>query len=197
MSEARGAILERTFAEWMKSARGYSRTKLRVPVKGEIADRHYEVDVHGEKFSPVWDLLRIVGIVFLVLALLVILAPREMRDVHKWLEGVVASFAPELAGYALLIFGIGRFVLGYLGKQRATPHAWVECKDQRGNVKRAQVQKLIATVEAVRNNSQAKWKPDVVILVSGTDFDADAPNFAREHRFTCYRRPGNGFEKVE
>jgi hypothetical protein len=37
-----------------------------------------------------------------------------------------------------------------------------------------------------------------VILVSGSDFDADALNFAREHQFICYKRSGSsGFENVE
>lgn len=197
MTEPRGIILERAFGEWMKSELGYTRTKLRIPVKGRVADRNYEVDVYAEKFSRLWDFLRIVGIVFLVLSLLVILAPREMLDVHRWMEDVIASFAPELAGYGLLIFGIAGFLLGYMGKQRSTTHAWVECKDQRGNVKRAQVQKLAAAVQDVRDNREAKWKPDVVIVVSGTDFDADALNFAKEYRFVCYRRLENGFKRVE
>ncbi len=197
MPEPRGISLERTFAEWMKSTLGYTKTKLRVPVKGKIADRNYEVDIHGEKFSRLWDFMRIVGIIFLVLSLLVIVAPGEMRDVQKWMEDVVASFAPELARYGLLIFGIGGVLLGFLGKQRATTHAWVECKDQRGNVKRAQMQKLAAAVQDVRETKDAKWKPDIVMVVSGTDFDADALNFTKEYRFVCYRRSGTGFERAE
>lgn len=195
--EPRGMSLERAFAERMKSELGYTRTTLRVPVKGKIADRSYDVDVHGERYSQIWDRLRVVGIVCLVLAALVILLPREMRDVHKWMQSVVASFAPELAGYALVIFGVGGLVLGYMGKQKATTHAWVECKDQRGNVKRAQIQKLHEAVQDVRDSDEAKWKPVVVVVVSGTDFDTDALNFTREYEFVCYRRSGNGFERVK
>lgn len=197
MSEPRGISLERAFAEWMKSELGYTRTKLRQPVKGRIADRNYEVDIFAQKYNRLWDFLRIMGIIFMVLAVFAIFWPREMRDVQQWMEGVVASFVPELAPYGLLIFGVGGFLLGYMGKQRSITYAWVECKDQRVNVKRAQIQKLAAAVQDVRENRQAKWTPDVVMIVSGTDFDADAYNFAGEHKFICYRRSGTGFERAE
>lgn len=76
-------------------------------------------------------------------------------------------------------------------------YAWVECKDTRSNVKRAQVQKLAAAVKDVEDNRDAKWRPDVVVLVAGSDFDADALNFAHEHNFACYRRSDGGFDRVE
>ena len=64
------------------------------------------------------------------------------------------------------------------------------------NVKRAQVQKLASSVQDVRNDPSAKWKPDLVVLVAGSDFDADALNFAREHEFVTYRRDGDEFKLV-
>lgn len=89
--EARGISLERAFAEWMKSHLGYTRTRLRVPVKGRIADRAYEVDIHGEKFSATWDRVRILGVVLIILAVLVYALPSELEDVRKLMEETVAS----------------------------------------------------------------------------------------------------------
>ncbi len=197
MAEPRGISLERAFADWMKRELGYTRTKLRQPVKGKIADRAYEVDIYAEKYSRLWDFMRWAGLYVFLLAVLTYLLPTEMRELREWMEGVIASFDPTWAGSALAIFGVAGVTLGFLGKNRFITYAWVECKDQRGNVKRAQVQKLAATVQDVRDIRQAKWKPDIVMIVSGTDFDADAYNFAREHKFVCYRRSGTGFERAE
>jgi len=44
MPQPKGMSLEREFAEWMKSHLGYTKTRLRLPVKGKVADRSYEVD---------------------------------------------------------------------------------------------------------------------------------------------------------
>ena len=197
MQDIRGMSLEREFAQWMENELGYSKTKLRIPVKGKVADRSYEVDIYAEKFSHLWDVLRFGGIVSFLAAGLVLLAPRDAQGLRHWMEQTVAGFVPDLAPYALLVFGIGGFVLGYNGKRKAMTYAWVECKDMRSNVKRAHVQKLAAAVDDAEQSRDAKWKPDTVILVSGTDFDADAINFAREHGFLCYRRSRSGFEQVE
>lgn len=197
MAEAKGMSLEREFAEWMKSDLGYTKTRLRVPVKGKIADRAYEVDIHAERYNHMWEVARRLGIAGLILSLLIIFLPLQMREVHQLLENLVRSFVPQLSGSALLILSVVSIVLGIRGKERAMTHAWVECKDTRTNVKRAQVQKLAASVKDVEDNRDAKWKPDIVILVSGSDFDADALNFAREHDFVCYRRSEKGFERVE
>jgi hypothetical protein len=197
MPETKGMSLEREFAQWMTSHLGYTSTRLRIPVKGKVADRAYEVDIYGEKYVLMWEVARRLGIAGLILSLLIFFLPLQMREVHQFLEILVANFVPQLSGAALLILSIGSIVIGIRGKERAITYAWVECKDTRTNVKRAQVQKLAASVEDVEDNGDAKWKPDVVMLVSGSDFDADALNFCREHDFVCYRRSNKGFEIVE
>ena len=78
-------------------------------------------------------------------------------------------------------------------------HAWVECKNQLSTVKRQQMQKLISSAEDVKAHPDAKWKPDVLMYVSATGFDADALNFAMEYSIECYvpKENGRGFEQVD
>ena len=193
----RGVRLERQFAEWMKSDLGYNSTRQRVPVTGKVSDRSYEVDIRAEKFSRAWELARRLGIFLIGLAIITYILPTEMEPVRNLMVTIVASFHPAWAGSAVLVVGSAAVVIAYLGKRRATRFAWVECKDTISNVKRAQIQKLISSVKDVRDSEDAKWKPDVVIMVAGSDFDADALNFAREDNIVCYRRSGDFFEEVE
>lgn len=193
----RGLSLERAFAEWMKKELGYTSVWLRVPVKGRVADRAYEVDIHGEKYSFFWDRMMRFGFFGLGVAVLAYLLPAEFHPVRRAMEAAVARLDPALVGHALLVVGGAATAVGFLGRKRAMTHAWVECKDTKTNVKRAQIQKLAAAVQDVRENEKAKWRPDVVILVAGSNFDADALNFAGEHGFLTYRRDGTGFEEVD
>jgi hypothetical protein len=182
----------------MKSKLGYSKTRRRVPVKGKIADRAYEVDVHGEKSNPLAQAAFLGGIILAIVAVLMLFAPSMISGLKSYIESTVARFIPSLAGGSFLVVGVIAIVLGYLGREKSITHAWVECKDLKRNVKRAHVQKLAASVKDVRDLEEAKWKPTEVMIVSGTDFDSDALAFAREHKFTCYRRSSRGgFEVVQ
>ena len=192
---AKGSELEQAFGSWMKHKLRYTRTEFRVPVKGKVADRAYEVDIKAEKFDPLWDNMRLLGAALIVLAMLSAVLP-QLRSVRQSIEHAVGTVLPSFAPYGLLILGALATVLGSQGRNRAVTHAWVECKDTKVNVKRAQVQKLASSVQDVRNDPSAKWKPDLVVLVAGSDFDADALNFAREHEFVTYRRDGDEFKLV-
>jgi len=193
----RGISMEKQFAEWMKSDLGYNSTRRRVPVTGKISERFYDVDIYAEKFSRAWELARRLGLFLFVLSIITYVLPTEMEPVRNLMVAVVASFDPTWASSAVFVIGVAAVVIAYLGKRRATRFAWVECKDTKSNVKRAQIQKLISSVQDVRDSEDAKWKPDVVIMVAGSDFDADALNFARETDIVCYRRSGDFFEEVE
>jgi hypothetical protein len=63
-------------------------------------------------------------------------------------------------------------------------------------VKGAQVQKLAAAVADAKASQETPCKPTVVMVVSGTDFDDDALNVARQQRSVCYWRSGEGLQKV-
>ena len=193
--KAKGSKLEQAFGSWISHKLRYTRTEFRVPVKGKVADRAYEVDIKAEKFDERWDYARRLGITLLALALLSAVFP-AMRPMRHVMEQAIGTVVPSLAPYALFLIGAIATVLGFQGKHRAVTHAWVECKDTKTNVKRAQVQKLASSVKDVRDDPSAKWKPDLVVLVAGSDFDADALNFARQHDFVTYRRDGEEFKLV-
>jgi len=132
----------------------------------------------------------------LIIAFVTLLLPADMQAVKVFFERLIGGIDPSLAGYAILIVAALALVLSYVGKRRSIIYAWVECKDTKSNIKRAQVQKLISSAEDVRQNKDAKWKPTVLMMVSGSDFDADALNFADEYGIECFRRSGKGFEEV-
>ena len=192
---AKGSELEQAFGSWMKHKLRYTRTDFRVPVKGKVADRAYEVDIKAEKFDPLWDNIRWLGAALIVLAALSAMVP-QLRSVRHSIEHAVGTVVPSLAPYGLFILGAVATVLGFQGRNRAVTRAWVECKDTKTPVKRAQVQKLASSVQDVRDDPSAKWTPNLVVLVAGNDFDADALNFAREHGFVTYKRDGEEFKLV-
>ncbi len=192
----KGMSLEREFSEFMVRRLGYDSVKLRVPVTGRVAQRNYEVDVKGMKYERRWEPLTRVGIFLLLVAIATLLLPKEFRAVSTFFEGLIGGINPSLAAYAMFIVGALAIVLAYAGKRQSEVFAWVECKDRQSNVKRAQVQKLISSSEDVIENEGAKWKPSILIMVSGSDFDEDALNFAEEHDIQCFRRKGKSFEEI-
>ena len=189
---AKGKSLEREFAEWMKSDLGYSKTYFRVPVKGKVSERSYEVDIHAVKHSKVMNAISMTGIALFLLAVYAYCADNaRIKDVAA---RIIRVLNPDQASNALGIIGVIGFFLGLYGKSKTMVHAWVECKNQKSNVKRHQIQKVISSVEDVRAlEEEAKWQPKRVLFVSGADFDHDALNFAREYDVTCYRRKSEGF----
>lgn len=195
MAEAKGIGLEREFAKYMESKLGYTNTKLRQPIKGKIAERNYEVDIYAEQYSEKWNYVFKLGILIIILSILALTVP-ELKSVNEFMENMVKNFSPGLAGYGAVVVGVAAAVIGYIARKKEIKYAWVECKDLSSNVKRAHIQKLIASVEDVRKYEDVKWKPDEVIVVSGKDFDADALNFADEHEFLCYKRTAHGFTLV-
>ena len=194
LNSAKGKSLEREFGEWMKSDLGYSKTEFRVPVKGKVSERSYEVDIHGIKHSKLMNAIWIVGIALLLLSLYACIT--EDAYIKNVAARIIRVVNPDQAGDALGILGVIGFFLGLYGKSKTKVHAWVECKNQKPNVKRHQIQKVISSVEDVRALEEAKWQPKQVIFVSGTDFDSDALHFAREYGVTCYRRKMEVFELV-
>jgi hypothetical protein len=190
----RGENLEHEFAHWMKSNLGYSKTEMRVPITGKVSERSYEVDIHAIKHSRLMNSIRILGVILLLLALYAHFTNDE--EIGNIATRIVRTISPDQAGNALWILGFVGLIGGLWGRSRTKVHAWVECKDQTANVKRHQIQKLISSVEDVRALEEPKWQPKRVFLVSGTDFDPDALNFAREYEVMCYRRTRDGFELV-
>lgn len=174
----KGISLEKEFGEWLVKEQGYDQYKLRDKLAGKVSQIGYEVDVHA------W----------------------ENGDYQKYLHKVLAIGLFAVAGGGFLfdvsealwigvLFGIGLWAGKYYYDQKEI-HVWAECKNQAGNVKRAQMQKLISSLEDVQANDNAKWKPNKVMFVSGSDFDSDALNFAQEKEITCYRRVPGGFIEV-
>ncbi|MDI1436837.1 hypothetical protein [Polyangium sorediatum] len=196
MSRKKGQALERAFAAWMVSALHYTTTVQREFVKGEVATRPYEVDVHGERYRRYWYALRVVGMLLFVLGMATIFMPHKFTLVTHAAEGIVAKIWPSAASSGILILALVALFVGEFGRKRSTHHAWVECKNRKTAVKRFDIEKLRGAVEDVRKNETASWKPDEVIVVSAAGFDDDAIALADEYGFVCYQRISYGFERV-
>lgn len=180
----------------MESELGYNRTELRVLVRGNSAVRPYEVDIKAEKSSRLWDWIKGLAIIAVAVAVLTLASEGEMPDSERLMRDIVSAVDERLANYAVIIIGVTALILAYLGKKKGTRRAWVECKDTKSSVNRAQVQKLISSVKDVREFEHDDWSPNVVIMVSGSDFDIDAINIADANDVICYRRCQSGFEEV-
>jgi hypothetical protein len=196
MKDPTGKLLEKEFSEWMEKNLGYIKTKKREIVKGKVADRGYEVDIHGIHYDRKADMIRKLGIATVALSIITLILPREFGWFNEFAIQIVGSIVPGLAGSSLLIVGIVGFIFGYRAKQRTTSHAWVECKDTKSNVKRKDIHKLSKSVEDVRNLSDAKWYPHKVIVVSASDFDHDALAVAEDEGIECFKKTEDGFEKI-
>lgn len=179
-----GRQLERDFARWMQDELGYQSVKQRERVQGATARRDYEVDIHGTIRRDLQHRLVQASVILAAAAF-----PLEF----------VGAIPPNSAYAAAAVFAF----LAWLLYSKATTQAWVECKDLRGNFTRAHVQKTIESVRDFMAAEDARWEPNLVILVSGSDFDVDALSFARkyseEHRIEieCYRRSPRGFQQLD
>ena len=144
----KGATLENAFAEWLVKEEGYERTKRNVPVNGKTSERFYDVDIHAVKAKYEADKINLLIIVTTIIA---VVAAYKILNVA--------------AGGGLLVLGGIAWFAAKSYFENAEEHAWVECKNQLGTVKRQQMQKLISAVQDVKDNgSGAKWTPDRVFL---------------------------------
>lgn len=191
-----GTRLETEFAKFMSASLGYRRTNLRSHVKGRVANRGYEVDIHGVRYPFVWDAFRFLGLYGLFLGFVGLIFPQDFEPMFSSLASVVAVIDPSLAPYTILIFMGLAFAIGLIGKRRSTVNAWVECKDRKTRVKRADVQKLVMSVKDVRDLKQSDWFPDRIVMVSTAGFDVDALSVARDHGVVCYAPSSDGYAEV-
>lgn len=201
-----GKAFERRFAGLMRERLRVRRTRLRVQVKGKVGSRPHECDVHGEAYSPIWDVISYLGIAVGLLAVACVVQswfPDEAARLgvaSVWLtrlssaiEARATIIHPGVAKYAAAILGIGCSLLASHAKDRVERHIWTECKDRRSTIKRKDITDLASTVANVRaEDSGAPWTPDEVWFASTSKFDQDALAFARELRIRCLHVTGDG-----
>lgn len=199
-SRAKGVELEEAFAEWMTTSLGFTAVSRDHYAKGKAATRAYQVDVHGRLYNPRWRVLYYVAFVIWALAPAALIWPQQqdLAGINAAVEDTVRGIVPEAAGYGLALLGLVAAIVGRVGRNRTTLHAWVECKNRQTRVKRADIEKLQGAVRDVRENPGADWKPARVMMVSGSGFDVDALAIARTHGIECWERTATGlFRRVE
>lgn len=188
-----GKEFEVLFGEYMQE-QGF-KVGQNEPCRGEQTARPYDCDLHGVRVSPSHQMIGRAGFGVFALFLGSLLFPENLGGVQRAAESAVATFAPSLVQYALAFLGGGAWLAWALGKEGATRHVWVECKNRQTSIKRTDINKLQSSVEDVRANSQATWKPNEVWFASTSDYDHDALNAARGHGIRCFQvTDGEAFE---
>jgi hypothetical protein len=193
----KGLAFELAFKGYMEGPGGFRRVEHRIQCKGKVSDRSYECDLHGVKYSLVFTALYVVGIVVFLLAALAFVFPDDMDEVKRATDAVVASVNASWVEYSLAITAVVSWIVAYVGQVSTQTHVWVECKNQRGAVKREDVNKLHTSVEDVRALRGAKWKPDEVWLASTTKLDQDALNIAAHHGIRCFLVTDGAVEELD
>ncbi len=187
----RGKDFEEYVALYMEAFLGVTRIERNLPVKGKVADRPYDCDVHGIVESRGWRLVSGGSIALFLLGVGAIVIPEHLGDVGSTVQEagrqVESALGPETAGWGIAILSVIAWVAALLGKKKARRHVWVECKERsKGSIKRTDINKLADAVADVCAFTGAKWRPDEMWLVSSTRFDIDALNFARERGVRCF-----------
>jgi hypothetical protein len=191
----KGENFEKATAEWLEDELGAKVVRLREIVKGKVADRGYECDVHAKFVSPFWRFVKSASVALIVAALLTFTSPGLLPDIEAlatWVEGQW----PELAGSGLFALGVLGVVLAYMGNKRSTRHVWVECKDRKTSIKRVDVVKLAAAVEDAGEIEEPKWVPSATYFVSTSGFDHDALEMAQAKGITCFKSKDGVFSKL-
>lgn len=201
-----GKAFERRFAALMRDRLGVRRTRLRVQVKGKVGARPHECDVHGEVYSPIWDVVSYLGIAVMLLAVACLVQtwfPEEAARLglaNVWLTRLATAIEaratiihPSVSQYAVAVVGIACSLVAGHAKGRVERHIWTECKDRRSTVKRKDITDLASAVANVRaEDSGAPWRPDEIWFASTSKFDQDALAFACELRIRCMHVAADG-----
>jgi hypothetical protein len=180
--------LSAAFSHWMRLRLGYQATTRRVLAYGKAANSPYLVAIHGRSFGTTWRFLHSLGVGAVVLAIV-------LENMTDHVSGLVES---GVTPNRLVVLGAAALLTAHIGKTRTQRHVWVEGLDLARPINQREVRKLIAAIADVRAKPTAKWKPDDVILVSGTaGFESEAVTLATSHGIECFRRSGPAeFERV-
>ncbi|TAL69045.1 MAG: hypothetical protein EPN82_08115 [Bacteroidetes bacterium] len=191
-----GKKLESDFADFMKKKLGFNKVAIRERIKGKVTNIPIEVDVHGIKENNLYRNIFFVCLYVVILSILSLIF--EINEIQVFLQSIVANFVPDIKLHSAVIVVLVVFlIVSYYFKTKSVKHVWVECKDHLGNVKRKDIEKLISESGDAQDSIDVKWKPDELILVSGSGFDDDVYNFADEYDIMLYKRKGKSFVLVD
>jgi hypothetical protein len=186
-----GEAFEELFARQMKLKFGVATTERRCKLRGRTAATPYECDVHGVLRSRVWRILQLAGFLTLVVAAWALIKPGDLPGIEAAARAVErdieSKIGPDVAGLGLLILGTIGLLFGTIGNHRHTRHIWVECKDRKASIKRADISKLERSAADVRANRTAEWRPHLLWFASTSAYDQDAVAIARQYGVRCFQ----------
>lgn len=171
-----GIPFERTVESWLHR-RGARMTERRVPLRGRVAQRTHECDVHATMIREVWRPAAAIGAFFAFACIGGGLADELMM-----------SLVSGILGLACLVLTTVIFL--------DPKHIWVEAKSGEATITRAVVWKLANQLEDVRNAPAALWYPSEAWIVARSPFDVDALAFAHEHGIRCFQEQRGRIHEV-
>lgn len=184
-AQEKGATFELLFADHMKREFGFAEAKVNVFLKGKLAARAYQVDVVGIKKLPFWRVVYVLALLVVAAGILTLAFPKTAPRVTNTLRAAGARVEKvarvNKAGVGLFAFGAAVLVLGYVGDRKSRRRVWVECKNRKSTIKRADIFKTVSSVEDVRDFAGRRRKDaiDAVWFVSSAEYDCDAVAFAK------------------
>jgi len=184
-AQEKGAAFEVLFAEHMKAAFGFSEAKLNQKLKGKLAANAYEVDVVGVKKRPLWLVVYVVALLIMAAGILTLYSPKMVPQVTSRMKAAgtrvekVVGF--RKTGVGILAIGVAAFGFGVMGDRKSRRRVWVECKNRKATITRADMFKTIGSVDDVRAHAGRRKKDAIhdVWYVSTARYESDAITFAK------------------
>jgi len=199
-----GTEFEEKFAGYMKRACGVTRTELRTHVKGKVANRGHECDIHGVIEQQLWRRVRWSALLAAIATAAVLILPDHARpgesaDIAAVGERGGSELSPVarvigLPGWqvGLLALSLGAAVLARIALWQTTRHIWVECQDRKTSIKRTDINKLVNSAADAAALDDAKWTANELWFASSSKYDGDAKNTARENTVRCFQTDARG-----
>ena len=188
-----GKKLEADVARWMVKTLGYDSAVERkmISYKGSTA---YEVDVYATRHDRRSKLLAVFGTaVYAVVLLSLVLG---WTEVETFLKDLIATVAPGVAGWAVVIVSVLAGGLALWGWRSSETRAYIECKEYRAKVGRPIVTQMAGRIVLFGDARRRKKGREHWIVVAASGFSQPALEAAEEHGIDCYVRTGRGFAKV-
>lgn len=187
MRDTSGREFEARVATYLSKSHGMRVCSRNEMVRGAATKRPWECDVHAVDGSftgtfVAWTAL-IIGLIGLAAHFNTV--PHDIPGLAS-LKNAIESQSPYLSGLGHACLGAVALAIAAIAALYREQHVWVECKDRNTSVKRADIAKLHASIQDVRNVAQPEWHPHEVWIASSALFDDDAVSLATNYGIRCF-----------
>jgi hypothetical protein len=180
----KGDSFEKEFANYMKTNLGYEKTATRRNVRSAANATGTNVDVIGFKTDPRGKRLRMLGIIYIALALLVMII-KSLYTYDNENNTVDSTLSTVIFLVALFTFCVGCFSI-YKAKALESENGWVECKNLKSKATINHVTIMFEQFKNYENSNDNKHKFTELYFVSANGFVDNALEFAKQRNVRCF-----------